>query len=197
MSQRVRTLLLVIMHMAALSVLARALWDYQFGGLTANPIEDITRRSGHAALVLLTLSLSATPLRRLTGISFFVRMRRPLGLYSFFYAAIHLCIFLGLDYGFDWDLILLEFPKKRFIIAGFSAFIILLALAATSWRRMVLLLGGAWKKIHYSVYPASLLAAAHFVWLTKGDKTRPLIYGGVIALLLAARLIKARKPAGG
>ncbi|MDH5510662.1 MAG: sulfoxide reductase heme-binding subunit YedZ [Nitrospinota bacterium] len=183
-----RTALLVALHLSALYPLAHAIWDYHTGGLSANPIEDITRRTGHAAIVLLTASLAATPARRLTGWSFFVRLRRPLGLYSFFYASIHLMIFIGLDFGFDWELIWLESPKKRFIVAGLAAYVILLSLALTSPKYMVGRLGAAWRKLHRMVYPASIFAAAHFVWLVKGDKTRPLIYAAVIGVLLLVRL---------
>jgi len=184
-----RAFLLAALHLLAVYPLARALWDYHTGGLSANPIEDVTRRSGHAAIVLLIASLSATPARRLTGWPFFIRLRRPLGLYSFFYATIHLLIFIGLDFGFDWEIIWLEWPRKRFVLAGLAAYIILLTLAVTSPAFMVARLGAAWKRIHRMVYPASMLATAHFVWLVKGDKTRPLIYGAVIVALLLVRLI--------
>ncbi|MDH5638016.1 MAG: sulfoxide reductase heme-binding subunit YedZ [Nitrospinota bacterium] len=184
-----RAALLVALHLSALYPLALVIWDYHTGGLSANPIEDITRRTGHTAIVLLTVSLAATPARRLTGWSLFIRLRRPLGLYSFFYASIHLMIFIGLDFGFDWELIWLEWPKKRFIVAGLAAYVILLSLAITSPKLMVARLGAAWKKLHRMVYPASIFAAAHFVWLVKGDKTRPMVYAAVIAALLLVRLI--------
>jgi len=184
-----RVLLLVALHLVALYPLARGVWDYHTGGLSANPIEDITRRSGYAAIALLIASLAATPLRRFTQWPLLVRVRRPLGLYSFFYASIHLMIFVGLDFGFDWELIWLEAPNKKFVIAGLAAYVILLSLAATSPKFMVARLGAYWKKLHRLVYPASLFAAAHFVWLVKGDKTRPLTYAMVILALLLARLV--------
>lgn len=181
-------------HLAALYPLARAIWDFKTGGLTANPIEDVTRRVGHAALSSLIATLAVSPLVQVSGWKWIAILRRPLGLYSFAYATAHLFIFAGLDYGFDWALILAEAPKKRFIIAGLAAYIMLAPLAATSPGSMKLSLGGNWRDIHRLIYPAALTAGLHFVWLTKGAKTRPMVYLLLILILLAARAAPGRRP---
>ncbi|HZW02744.1 MAG TPA: ferric reductase-like transmembrane domain-containing protein, partial [Anaerolineaceae bacterium] len=114
-------------HLAALTPFAWLIFDAVNGNLTVNPIQEASRRTGLYALILLLASLAVTPLNALTGFSPLIKMRRPLGLYAFFYAAVHLSIFIGVDYGFQWRFILPEITEKRYIIVGFSAFTILLA----------------------------------------------------------------------
>src|SRR5829696_7069246 len=116
-------------HLGALAPLAVLLWLYFTDGLTFNPIQDITFRTGKAALVLLVLSLACTPLNTLFGWRAALKLRRPLGLYAFMYVCLHFLTFIGLDYGFDLELILDTLTEKRFALVGFAAFLILLPLA--------------------------------------------------------------------
>jgi methionine sulfoxide reductase heme-binding subunit len=163
-------------------------WGYASGGLGANPVQEITLRTGKVTLILLVLTLAVTPLARLPRLGLVKSWRLPLGLYTFGYAALHFLITIGLDYGFRWDLIRVDLLNKRFIIVGFAALVLLLPLALTSstgWRRR---LGRNWQRLHWLVYPAALLALTHFTWQVKADLTQPLIFIGVILVLLLLRL---------
>ena len=173
-----------------LAQLAWGLW----GGRWVDPISETTSRTGSAAILLLVLSLACTPVNTLLGWRFVLPARKPLGLYAFLYAALHLLNFIGLDYGFDlrafWDDALLQ---KRFMIVGFAAFLILLPLAITSTKGWMKRLGRNWKRLHQLVYAAGIFAVLHYLWLVKIDITKPLIYGGVLALLLVLRLPVVRQ----
>jgi methionine sulfoxide reductase heme-binding subunit len=163
-------------------------WGYASGGLGANPVQEITLRTGKVTLILLVLTLSVSPFARLPRLGLVKSWRLPLGLYTFGYAALHFLITIGLDYGFRWDLIRVDLLNKRFIIVGFAALVLLLPLALTSsagWRRR---LGGNWRRLHWLIYPATLLALTHFTWQVKADLTQPLIFIGVILVLLLLRL---------
>lgn len=158
------------------------------GGLGANPIEFITRSTGTWTLVGLLLTLSVTPLRRLTGRPRLVRYRRMLGLFAFFYASLHFVTYLWLDQFFDPAAIVRDIVKRPFITVGFAAFLLLIPLAATSTNAMMRRLGRNWQRLHRLVYPIALLGVLHYLWLVKKDLTEPLIYGAVLLVLLAARL---------
>ena len=158
------------------------------GGLGANPIEFITRSTGTWTLVGLLLTLSITPLRRLSGQTGLIRYRRMLGLFSFFYACLHFVTYLWLDQFFDPAAIARDIVKRPFITIGFSAFVLLIPLAATSTHAMMRRLGRRWQQLHRLVYVIALLGVTHYLWLVKKDMTEPLIYGGVLLLLLALRL---------
>jgi len=158
------------------------------GGLGANPIEFITRSTGTWTLVGLILTLSITPLRRLSGRADLVRYRRMLGLFSFFYACLHFITYIWLDQFFDLGAVARDIVKRPFITVGFSAFVLLIPLAATSTHAMMRRLGRRWQTLHRLVYPIALLAVVHYLWLVKKDLTEPLIYGAVVVTLLALRL---------
>ncbi|MBU1225342.1 MAG: sulfoxide reductase heme-binding subunit YedZ [Gammaproteobacteria bacterium] len=158
------------------------------GGLGANPIEFITRSTGTWALVGLLVTLSVTPLRRLTGRADFIRFRRMLGLFAFFYACLHFATYLWLDQFFDPAAIARDIVKRPFITVGFSAFTLLIPLAATSNHAMMRRLGRRWQLLHRLVYLIAVLGVIHYLWLVKKDLTEPLLYGGMLALLLAVRL---------
>jgi len=158
------------------------------GGLGANPIEFITRSTGTWALVGLLVTLCVTPLRRLTGRADFIRYRRMLGLFAFFYAFLHFVTYLWLDQFFDPAAIARDIVKRPFITVGFTAFTLLIPLAATSNHAMMRRLGRRWQLLHRLVYPIAVLGVIHYLWLVKKDLTEPLLYGGVLALLLAVRL---------
>lgn len=158
------------------------------GGLGANPIEFVTRSTGTWTLVGLLLTLSITPLRRLTGWTALVRHRRTLGLFAFFYASLHFVTYLWLDQFFDLASVARDIVKRPFITLGFAAFVLLIPLALTSTHRMMKTLGRRWQQLHRLVYGIALLGVLHDLWLVKKDLTQPLIYGSVLAVLLAARL---------
>ena len=178
----------ILTHVGALLPLAILAWDYAQNQLTANPIREITIRTGRSAIVLLLLSLACTPIYSLSGFQPVRRLRRPLGLYTFLYAGLHGLTFVGLDYGFDLVLIGQELLQKRFVQVGVLAFLILVPLAITSTRGWVARLGKNWKRLHRLVYLAALLAGVHFLWVVKANTRVPLLYGAVLAVLLVARI---------
>jgi sulfoxide reductase heme-binding subunit YedZ len=188
MRRWIKPALKVLIVVAPLVPLAVLGWNYASGGLGVNPVQAITLRTGKTALVLLVLTLAVTPLSRLPALGLLRSWRRPLGLYAFGYAALHFLITIGLDYGFRWDLVRLDLLDKRFILAGFAALLLLLPLAVTSgggWRRR---LGRGRQRLHWLVYPAALLAVTHFAWQVKADLRQPLIFIGVVLILLLWRL---------
>ena len=183
----------VIVHAGALTPIALALWDIWRGDIGVNPIQEYTLLTGWYALVLLILSLAVTPLNAYLGWRWAIPLRKLLGLYAFLYASIHFLIFVGLDYGFDLQLIWQTIVEKRFVLVGFAAFLILIPLAITSTKGWMRRLGKNWKKLHQWIYLASLLVIVHFVWLVKSDIRRPLAYGAVVIFLLLLRTSWARQ----
>jgi sulfoxide reductase heme-binding subunit YedZ len=180
-------------HIGALTPLAVLSWDYWQGRLSVNPIQDITLRTGKVALVFLVLSLACTPVNSVFGYKPALRLRRPLGLYAFMYAGLHLLIFIGLDYGFDSVLIREAILEKRYALVGFGAFLVLLPLAVTSTKGWMRRLGKLWKRLHRAVYVAALLAVVHFVWLVKSDIREPLLFGAAVVVLLLLRISPIRR----
>lgn len=183
----------IAVHIGSLIPLVLLLWDYFADNLTVNPIQDITFRTGKAALVLLVLSLACTPLNTVFGFKAALKVRRALGLYAFLYVCLHLLTFVGLDYGFDPGLIYEAIFEKRYALVGFAAFLILLPLAITSTQGWMKRLGKNWKRLHRLIYVAGLLVVIHYVWLVKSDIREPLAYGGVVLLLLVARIPAFKK----
>lgn len=168
-------------------------WDWQVGNLSINPIDDLTDRTGVTALNLLLLSLAVTPLQTVTGLRSLTPLRKPLGLWAFAYAVIHLLIFIGLDYGFDWRLIWLDgLPTKLYIVAGLAALLILTPLAITSTRGWMKRLGKWWKHLHRLAYLAGILAVVHYIWVAKVAYGAPTLYAVMLAVLLAARILWVR-----
>ena len=178
----------ILTHVGALLPLGILAWDYAQNQLTANPIREITIRTGRSAIVLLLLSLACTPIYSLSGFQPVRRLRRPLGLYAFLYAGLHGLTFVGLDYGFDLALIGQELLEKRFVQVGVLAFLTLVPLAITSTRGWVARLGKNWKRLHRLVYLAALLAGVHFLWAVKANVRVPLLYGAALAVLLVVRI---------
>jgi sulfoxide reductase heme-binding subunit YedZ len=177
-----------LLFLICLLPLARLLTLGLTGGLGANPIEFITRSTGTWTLVGLMVTLSVTPLRRLTGRNELVRLRRMLGLFAFFYACLHFTTYIWLDQFFDPAAVARDIVKRPFITAGFGAFVLLLPLAATSTKAMMRRLGRRWQTLHKLVYPLAALGVLHYLWLVKKDLTEPLIYAAVLACLLALRM---------
>lgn len=194
MSNRWVTALQVAVHIGALTPLAVLVWDFVSGNLTANPIEAVQLRTGKTAINVLLLSLACTPVYVISGFKPVLLLRRPLGLYAFMYVSLHFINLVAVDYGFNFTLIREDaLLGKRFILAGLAAFVLLLTLAITStsgWRKR---LGENWRRLHWLSYPAAILAVVHYIWQTKADIRLPLIYGGVLLLLLAFRLSSTRK----
>ena len=183
----------ILVHIACLIPFMLLMWDYSNDNLTVNPIQEATSRTGKAALIILVVSLACTPLKTLFNIKQVLPLRRPLGLYAFFYVCIHLLIFTVFDYGLDWGLITETVAKKRYVLVGFSAFLLLLPLALTSTKSAMRRLGKRWKVLHKLVYLAAALAILHFVWLVKADISEPLMYGAAVAVLLLLRLPRIRQ----
>lgn len=156
--------------------------------LGANPIEALTRGLGDWTLRFLLITLAVTPLRRLTGLHWLVRLRRMLGLFAFAYGVAHLFSYLWLDQFFDWGEIAKDILKRPFITVGFAAFVLMAPLAATSTNAMIRRLGGRrWQALHRSVYGIAILAVLHFWWLVKADVLEPFLYSLVLAGLLGMR----------
>lgn len=183
----------IALHVACLVPLALLLWAYTQNALTVNPIQEITSRTGKTAIVLLVLTLACTPVNTLFGIKRVIAFRRPLGLYAFFYASLHFLTFVALDYGLRWDLIKQAVVEKRFVLAGFSAFLLLTPLAITSTKGWMRRMGRRWKVLHRCIYVAALLAVLHYLWLVKSDIREPLVYAAIVVLLLALRLPAIRR----
>ena len=160
----------------------------------ADPVEHLTGESGEFTLRILVLALAVTPLRLATGWNWLLRTRRMIGLYAFFYAAIHFGVYMALDRGFNFAAVLDDVVERKFITVGFAAFVLLVPLALTSSNWSVKKIGGkAWLKLHKLVYAVALFAPVHFLWLKRGDDlTEPLAYLGIFALLLAMRIPKVK-----
>jgi sulfoxide reductase heme-binding subunit YedZ len=156
--------------------------------LGANPIEFIERHFGKWTLIFLCLTLSMTPLRRITNISQWILYRRMLGLFVFFYASIHLLCYIALDYHFDWVDIKNDIIKHRYVLVGFLGWLLLLPLAITSSDKMIRKLKANWKLLHRLIYVIAILGVLHFIWLVKKDITEPLIYAAIVSILLILRL---------
>ena len=174
----------------ALLPLARLVWLGFTGGLGANPIEFITHSTGTWTLVGLLATLSITPLRKLSGWNWLLRLRRMLGLFAFFYASLHFTTYIWLDQFFDLHAVFKDVIKRPFITVGFLAFVLLIPLAVTSTNAMVKRLGGkSWQRLHRLVYAIAILGVLHYWWLVKKDLTQPLIYALILAALLAYRVL--------
>ncbi|NJN81293.1 MAG: sulfoxide reductase heme-binding subunit YedZ [Caldilineaceae bacterium] len=181
-------------NLAAAVPLLLLAWDFATDSLGINPIDAITDRTGTAALITLIASLAVTPINIIFGYRPIIKVRKSLGLFAFFYAALHFLTFVGLDYGFSLYFILQDgLVQKPYILAGFAAFLILLPLAITSTKGWMRRLGRNWTRLHSLVYAAGILAVLHFIWIAKIDLGEPLIYAVVLGLLLLVRVPKVRK----
>ena len=158
------------------------------GDLGANPVETVAHATGGWTLRLLLATLAVTPLRRILGRPGLAPYRRTLGLLAFSYACLHFSTYVALDLTFDLGAVAEDVAKRPYITVGFTAFCLLVPLAATSTRAMVRRLGRRWVTLHRLVYVAAILGVVHFLWLVKADLREPLLYAGVLALLLGSRL---------
>jgi methionine sulfoxide reductase heme-binding subunit len=165
-------------------------WKGCHDGLGANPIDVITRTTGRWTLTFLLITLSITPVRKLSGLAWMIRFRRILGLFAFFYGSLHLMTYVWLDKFFDVHAMLHDIAKRRFITAGMTAWFLMLPLALTSTKGWIRRMGGKrWQKLHRLIYFSAAAAVVHFIWLVKADLRRPLTYGAVLAVLLSYRLV--------
>lgn len=177
-----------LLFAACLLPLALLAWNAVHDQLGADPVAALEHRSGDWTLRILLATLAMTPLRRLTHRAEWLRLRRMLGLFAFFYACVHLTIYLVIDLGGYWSQLLTEIAKRPYMTVGFSAWLLLVPLAITSTRAMMRRLGRRWQQLHRAVYVAALLACLHFLWLVKADHREPLVYAAALALLMLARL---------
>jgi sulfoxide reductase heme-binding subunit YedZ len=183
-----------LIFLAALIPLGKLIALGLSDGLGANPIEKITHATGYWTLSFLMLTLSVTPLRKLSGWHWLARTRRMLGLYAFFYACLHFLTYLVLDQFFDWAGILKDIVKRPYITVGFPAFLLLIPLAITSTDGMARRLGGKnWRNLHRLVYVTALAGVVHFWWLVKKDISSPLNFACILAVLLGYRLYAAAR----
>ncbi len=158
------------------------------GRLGANPIEEIQDRFGNWALRFILITLTVTPLRKLTDWNWLIRFRRMFGLFTFFYVLMHFLTWLFLDQGLLLSAIAEDLIERPFITIGFAAFLLLIAMAVTSTNNMRRRLGRRWQKLHYSAYAVGLLGVWHYWWQVKKDITEPLVYAVILAALLAIRI---------
>lgn len=166
--------------------------DIYYNDLGAEPVKKIMNHFGEWTLIFICLTLATSPLKRITNLSFWIKFRRMLGLFVFFYATIHLLTYVGLDYRFDWEPIINDVLKKKYIFIGFSAWLLLIPLAITSSQKMIKLLGRNWKNLHRLVYVIAIFGSLHYIWLSKTIFFKPIIYTLIIVVLLVLR-IKIKK----
>ncbi|MEE8342329.1 MAG: protein-methionine-sulfoxide reductase heme-binding subunit MsrQ [Gammaproteobacteria bacterium] len=176
-----------VVFMAGLIPLVMLLWKGLVGNLGANPIEEITHWTGDWTLRLLLITLTMTPLRRLSGWTWPLRIRRMIGLFAFFYGTLHLVTYVWLDQYFWWEEIVRDVIERPYITVGFLGYLLLIPLAVTSTNKMMRRLGGDWKRLHRLAYLVPGLGVLHFFWLVKADLQEPAIYAGILTVLLGAR----------
>lgn len=175
---------------AALIPVGLLVWKGFSDNLGANPIEVITHSTGLWTLIFLLITLSITPLRKLTGALWLIQFRRMLGLFAFFYGTLHLMTFVWLDKFFDVHEMIKDVYKRPFITVGLTGFVLMIPLAVTSTRKMIQRLGGKrWNTLHKLIYFSALAGVVHFYWLVKKDVTQPVEFGAILAVLLGYRVV--------
>jgi sulfoxide reductase heme-binding subunit YedZ len=182
----------LLVHLGALTPFLVLAWKYWRGEFLVDPVREMMTSTGQVALILLMLTLAATPINTLLGFKQALRVRRALGLYTFAYAVLHLFVFVGLDYAFAWGLIIEDIFGQLRTVVGAVAWLSLLPLAVTSTNGWMKRLGKRWKRLHRLVYLTGVLAVVHFLWSVK-DGREPYIYGGVLLFLFVMRIPALRK----
>ena len=176
--------------LASLAPLAWLVWRAFHSGLGANPIEKITHSTGDCTLTFLLITLSITPLRKLTRQYWLINLRRMLGLFAIFYGTLHLMTYVWLDKFFDVHAMLADIAKRRFITAGMTAFALMIPLALTSTKWSIRKLGGKrWQALHRLIYFSAAAGVIHYIWLVKADLKKPLEYASVLGVLMLYRVI--------
>ena len=178
--------------LASLFPFTMLVYDAVMGSLGINPVETLTHATGDWTLKFLLITLTVTPLRKITGQSWLIKLRRMFGLFAFFYALLHFITYIWFDQYFDWAAILKDIPKRPFITVGFSAFVLLIPLALTSTNKMMKRLKRNWTKLHKLIYVIAVLGVLHFLWLVKADTREPLIYACILLVLLLYRVYQQR-----
>jgi methionine sulfoxide reductase heme-binding subunit len=189
-----------VIFLACLAPLASLAWRAFHAELGANPIEAITHSTGTCTLVFLLITLSVTPLRKLTRQYWLINLRRMFGLFAFSYGCLHLTTYVWLDKFFDVHEMLADIAKRRFITAGLAGFVLMIPLAVTSTKGWIRRLGGKrWQALHRLIYLSAAAGVVHYIWLVKADLRSPLRYAFVLLVLLTYRIvasIAARTKAG-
>jgi sulfoxide reductase heme-binding subunit YedZ len=179
-----------VIFLACLGPLGRLVWKGFHGMLGANPIEVITHATGDWTLIFLLVTLSITPLRKLTRQYWLIGLRRMLGLYAFFYGTLHLTTYVWLDKFFNVHEMLADVAKRRFITAGLTAFVLMIPLALTSTKGWIRRMGGErWQALHRLIYFSAAAGVIHYVWLVKADLRKPLQYAAMLAVLMGYRVV--------
>ena len=178
-----------IVFVACLLPVLRLAWKAYHSALGANPIQVITWSTGTWTLVFLMLTLSVTPLRKLTRQYWLIQYRRMLGLFAFFYGFLHFLTYIWLDQFFDLQSVTKDVLKRPFITVGFTAFLLMIPLAATSFQRAIRWLGKRWQSLHRLIYAVAIAGVIHYIWLVKKDLRKPLIYASILAVLLLYRVV--------
>ena len=180
----------VLVFLLCLAPLFHLAWRVWNQDVTANPTEFIQHFTGDWAIRLIVATLAVAPLRKLAGVPDLIRFRRMIGLFAFFYACLHFLTYLWLDKLFDFPAMVKDVSRRPFIAAGFAAFVCLVPLAVTSTAGWIRRLGGKrWRRLHSLVYVTAIAAVAHYFWLVKSDIRQPMLYGTLVALLLAWRVV--------
>jgi methionine sulfoxide reductase heme-binding subunit len=178
-----------VVFLACLIPLALLGWKAYSGALGANPIEVITHATGDWTIRFLLITLSITPIRKLTGCLWLIRYRRMFGLFAFFYATLHFLTYIWLDKFFDLHEMLHDIAKRKFITVGFTGFVLLIPLALTSTTGWIRRLGGKrWQALHRLIYFSAIAGVIHYWWLVKADIREPLKYAAILAVLLGYRI---------
>jgi len=178
-----------VVFLACLVPLGGLAWRGFHSGLGANPIEFITHSTGDWTLTFLLVTLSITPLRRLTRQYWLISFRRMLGLFAFFYGSLHLMTYVWLDKFFDVHEMLHDIAKRKFITAGMTAFALMIPLALTSTKWSIRKLGKRWQMLHRLIYFSATAGVIHYIWLVKADLKKPLEYAAVLAIVLLYRVV--------
>ena len=167
-------------------------WDSVTGGLSVNPIEDITHRTGDWSLRLLLVTLAVTPFRWLSGWNEVIRYRRMLGLFTFWYASLHFSTYIVFDHFFDIRSIADDVIERKYVTAGFLGFVLMVPLAVTSTQGWIRRLGKRWSVLHRLIYVAAVAGVVHFLWLVKLETSEPLVYAAVLSGLFLVRVVRRK-----
>jgi methionine sulfoxide reductase heme-binding subunit len=182
-----------LVFVAALLPLSYVAWSFATNRLGANPIRELEIQTGLWTLRFLAVTLSITPIRRTFGWNWIAKYRRMLGLFTFFYASVHLSMWAGVDWFFAWGDMWQEIVKHKYILIGMLTWLIMVPLAITSTKNWVRRLGKRWTKLHRLVYVAAITGTIHYLWAVKKDTFFPVVYLAVFGLLLGYRVIDARR----
>jgi sulfoxide reductase heme-binding subunit YedZ len=179
--------LIFSLSLVPLGYLAWRAWNQD---LTANPIEYITHFTGDWTIRFLVFTLAVTPLRKILNLPDLIRFRRMVGLFAFFYGFLHFSTYIGVDKFFDFHEIWGDIAKRPYITAGFTAFVLMIPLAATSTAGWIRRMGGRqWQRLHRLVYVSAIAGVIHYYWLVKSDIRKPLLYALLVGLLLGFRAV--------